>query len=59
LTVDRWLLDLADKNAPALRLDDRKRTILEVFAEACEILDGEELDLTRDPAPDKQVNFFE
>jgi len=53
MTVDRWLLALAEQNAPALFVPTHKRTL----AEVCEIVRGlaDDLDFSRDPSPGRDV----
>ena len=54
LTVDRWLLELAERNAPALPGEaPPKRTLAEVFAEVRGLAD--DLDFSRDPSPGRDV----
>jgi hypothetical protein len=50
LTVDRWLLELAEQNAPVA-------TPERSFAEACASIRGlaDDLDVTRDPSPGRDV----
>jgi hypothetical protein len=54
LSVDRWLLELAEQNAPA-STDARfgKRTLAEVCAEVRGLAD--DLDLSREPSPGRDV----
>jgi len=51
LTVDRWLLELAEQNAPVAPTPERS------FAEACASIRGlaDDLDVTRDPSPGRDV----
>ena len=53
LTVDRWLLALAEQNAPPLAAQAPKRTL----ADVCEIVRGlaDDLDFSRDPSPGRDV----
>ena len=53
MTVDNWLLALAEQNAPALSARASKRTL----AEVCEIVRGlaDDLDFNRDPSPGRNV----
>ncbi len=53
LTVDRWLLELADQNAPALAEESLKRTLADVLAKARGLAD--DLDFSRDPSPGRDV----
>lgn len=54
LTLDRWLLELADENAPAAE-HPSKRKLADVFAKARGL--GDDLDITRDPSPGRDVAF--
>jgi hypothetical protein len=47
LTLDRWLLELADQNAPAAPTDKPKRTFADVCAKVRGLAD--DLDFSRDP----------
>ena len=50
LTVGRWLLELAEQNAPALSpKESPKRTLAEVCAKVRGLAD--DLDFRRDPSP--------
>jgi hypothetical protein len=51
LTVDRWLLELAEKNAPAAAPPERS------FAEACASIRGlaDDLEVIRDRSPGRDV----
>ena len=54
LTVDRWLLALAEENAPlSAPAEKPKRT----FAEACAKVRGlaDDLDFSRDPSPGRDI----
>ena len=54
LTVDRWLLELAEQNAPPLSGDaSPKPTLAEVLAEVRGLAD--DLDFSRDPSPGRDV----
>ena len=54
LTVDRWLLELAEQNAPASSGDEPpKRTLAEISAKVRGLAD--DLDVSRDPAPGRDV----
>jgi hypothetical protein len=54
LTVGRWLLELAEQNAPALPLKESpKRTLAEVCAKVRGLAD--DLDFSRDPSPGRDV----
>ena len=54
LTVDRWLLELAEQNAPAVQ-EPPKRTLAEVFAKVRGMAD--DLDFSRDPSPGRDVDL--
>lgn len=51
LTVDRWLLELAEQNAPVAAAPER------TFIEACASIRGlaDDLDVTRDRSPGRDV----
>jgi len=51
LTVDRWLLELAEQNAPLAAPPERG------FAEVCASIRGlaDDLGVTRDPSPGRNV----
>ena len=54
LTVDRWLLELAEQNAPALPVKESpKRSLAEVCAKVRGLAD--DLDFSRDPSPGRGV----
>ena len=54
LTVDRWLLELAEQNAPALPgAAPPKRTFAEVCAKVRGLAD--DLDFSRDPSPGRDL----
>jgi len=54
LTVDRWLLELADQNAPALPAGESPRlTLVEVCAKVRGLAD--DLDLGRESSPGRDV----
>ncbi len=54
LTVDRWLLELAEQSAPALPDEiSRKRTFAAVCAKVRGLAD--DLDFTRDPSPGRPI----
>ena len=54
LTVDRWLLELAEQNAPALAgAAPSKRTFADVCAKVRGLAD--DLDFSRDPSPGRDV----
>jgi hypothetical protein len=54
LTVDRWLLELAEQNAPALPdAAPAKRTFADVCAKVRGLAD--DLDFSRDPSPGRDV----
>ena len=53
LTVDRWLLELGDQNAPAVTTDKPKRTFADVCAKARGLAD--DLDFSRDPSPGRDI----
>lgn len=56
LTLDQWLLQLAEEHAPRPR--DRKRakpSLAEVFAKVRGLAD--DLDLSRDPSPGRDVDL--
>ena len=54
LTVDRWLLELGDQNAPALPVEATKKRR---FAEVCSKVRGlaDDLDFSRDIAPGRDI----
>ncbi len=54
LTLDRWLIELGEQNAPPETLADKpKRT----FVDACAKIRGlaDDLDFSRDPSPGRDV----
>ncbi len=53
LTVDRWLLELGDQNAPAVATDKPKRTFADVCAKVRGLAD--DLDFSRDPSPGRDI----
>jgi hypothetical protein len=54
LTVDRWLLELAEQNAPALPAEaPSKRTLADVCAKVRGLAD--DLDFSRDPSPGRDI----
>jgi hypothetical protein len=54
LSVDQWLLELAEQNAPSLPAEDHpKRTMAEVFAEVRGLAD--DVDFSRDPSSGRDV----
>ena len=54
LTVDQWLLHLAEQNAPALPGESPpKRTLVDVCAKVRGLAD--DLDLSRDPSPGRDA----
>ena len=53
LTVDRWLLALAEQNAPALSAEAPNRTLAEVCAMVRGLAD--DVDFSRDPSPGRDV----
>lgn len=54
LTVDRWLLELAEQNAPATpEGDPAARTLVDVFAKVRGLAD--DLDFSRDPSAGRDV----
>jgi hypothetical protein len=54
LTVDRWLLELAEQNAPTLPgAAPPKRTFADVCAKVRGLAD--DLDVSRDPSPGRDV----
>ena len=54
LTVDRWLLELAEQNAPALPArESSKPSLAEVFAKVRGLAD--DLDFSRDPSPGRDI----
>jgi hypothetical protein len=56
LTVDRWLLELAEQNLPQVPAESRpKRTYLEVCAKVRGL--AEDLDISRDPSPGRDVDL--
>jgi hypothetical protein len=52
LTVARWLLKLAEKNAPAMQ-ESPKRPLAEIFAKVRGM--GDELDFSRDPSLGRDI----
>ena len=54
LSVDRWLLELADENSRVLAVDAIARP---TFSQVCAKVRGlaEDLDLRRDPSPGRDV----
>jgi hypothetical protein len=54
LSVDRWLLDLAEQHAPATPVEPR---LERSFAEVCASVRGlaDDLDFSRDPSPGRDV----
>jgi hypothetical protein len=56
LTVDRWLLELADQNAPPLPVEESpKRTLADVCAKVRGLAD--DLDFNRDPSPGRDIDL--
>ena len=54
LTVDRWLLELAEENVPATPVETSpKRTLAEVCAKVRGLVD--DLDFSRDPSPGRDL----
>ena len=54
LTLDLWLLELAEQDAPALPENESpKRTLAEICAKIRGLAD--DLDFTRDPSPGRDV----
>ena len=54
LTVDRWLLELAEQNAPELSAQESpKRTLADVCAKVRGLAD--DLDFSRDPSPGRNI----
>ena len=54
LTVDRWLLDLAEQNAPALPVNESpKPTLAEICAKVRGLADDP--DFSRDPSPGRDA----
>ena len=54
LTVDRWLLELAEQNVPAAPVETSpKRTFAEVCAKVRGLAD--DLDFSRDPSPGRDL----
>lgn len=54
LTVDRWLLELAEQNAPSSPVEaSPKPTLAEVCAKVRGLAD--DLDFSRDPSPGRDV----
>jgi len=51
LTVDRWLLELADQNAPAD--ESPKQTLVDVLAKVRGLAD--DMDFNRDPSPGRDI----
>ena len=53
LTLDRWLLELGEQNAPPLATDRPRRT----FAAICTKVRGlaDDLDFSRDPSPGRDI----
>ena len=56
LTVDQWLLELAEQNAPPLPSEASPRRTL---ADVCTKVRGlaDDLDLSRDPSPGRHVSL--
>jgi len=56
LTVDRWLLELAERNAPATAGDAPSRRR---FVDVCSKIRGlaDDLDLSRDPSPGRDIGL--
>lgn len=54
LTVDRWLLELAEQNAPESR-EPPKRTLAGVCAKVRRLAD--DLDFSRDPSPGRETDL--
>jgi len=55
LTLDRWLLELGDQNAPAAATDRPKRTFADVCAKVRGLAD--ELDFSRDASPGRDIGL--
>ncbi len=56
LTVDRWLLELAEQNAPALPGEAiPRRTLADVCAKVRGLAD--DVDFSRDPSPGRDVDL--
>jgi hypothetical protein len=56
LTVDRWLLELAERNLPQLPAGSRpKRKLLDISARVRGL--AEDLDISRDPSPGRDVDL--
>ena len=56
LTVDRWLLELAEQNAPALPGEaPAKRTLVDVCAKVRGLAD--DLDFRRDSSPGRDIGL--
>ena len=54
LTVDRWLLELAEQSAPALPVNEsQKRTLAEICTKVRGLAD--DLDFSRDPSPGRDA----
>jgi hypothetical protein len=53
LTLDRWLLELGDQNAPASATDNPKHTFADVCAKVRGLAD--DLDFSRDPSPGRDI----
>ena len=53
LTLDRWLLELGDQNAPAVATEKPKRRFADVCAQARGLADN--LDFSRDPSPGRDI----
>ena len=53
LTLDRWLLELGDRYAPAAATDKPKRTFADVCAKVRGLAD--DLDFSRDPSPGRDI----
>ena len=53
LTVDRWLLELAEENAPNVPAGKPKRKFAEVCAKVRGLAD--DLDFSRDPSPGRDI----
>jgi hypothetical protein len=53
LTLERWLLELGDQNAPGPPTDKPKRTFADVCAKVRGLAD--DLDFSRDPSPGRDI----
>jgi hypothetical protein len=53
LTLDRWLLDLAEQNTPTTPSQATGRTLLDVFAKVRGLAD--DVDFSRDPSPGRDI----